>query len=208
MTMKTVATGGILGAVLIVLTGQMAPAAQLQYSANQVTTITNGGETRATNSKIHVGDRKIREDIRSSQGGQMIMIVRMDKKAFYQIDPVRKTALELPFKVSPSQKMMLDDSQNHFVKMGRETVDGTLCDKYEMKDEGKVVGYEWRAVDTGYPVMIRSADGKVVTRLTDFTPGPQPDSLFEVPAGYRTMNMQGFGGAMGHALGNMMPSLP
>lgn len=208
--MKTIATGGILGAVLIFLTGQMAPAAQLQYSANQVTTITNGGETHKTQSRIHVGNRKIREDILSlpSPSRRMIMIVRMDKKVFYQLDPVRKTALELPFKVSPSQKMMLDDSKNRFVKVGRESVDGVPCDKYEMKDKGKVVGYEWRAVDTGYPVMIRSADGKVVTRLTDFTPGPQPDSLFEVPSGYRTMNMQSFGGAMRHAMGGMMPSLP
>ncbi len=206
--MKTVTTGGILGAVLIFLTGQVALAAQLQYSANQVTTITNGGETHVTKSRIHVGDQKIREDILSSPGGQMIMIVRLDKKAFYQINPVHKTALELPFKVSPSQQMMLDDSKNHFVKVGQGTVDGALCDKYEMKDEGKIVGYEWRNVQTGYPAKIRSADGKVVTLLTDFTPGPQPDSLFEIPAGYRTTNLQGFGSALGHALGGMMPSLP
>lgn len=206
--MKTGMTGFWLGTILVLFASGLATAAQPQYSATQVTTVKNGGKVRTMNSRIYVGDRKIREDIKNGQGGRSIMIVRMDKKVVYQIDPVRKTALELPFKVSPSQKMMAGNSKSSFVEVGHEIVGGTLCTKYEMRDNGRVVGYSWRSVKTGYPVMFRSADGKVVTRMHDYTPGPQADSLFEIPAGYRTMNMQGFEKSLGHAFGGMMPSLP
>lgn len=207
--MRRAIMAGLVGiAVLSGFAIRSADAAQLQYSANQVTTVTNDGKTQTTRSRIHVGNQKIREDILSGPAASMIMIVRMDKKVFYQLNPSRKTALELPFKVSASQRMMMDESQNHFRKVGRETVAGTLCDKYEMKDEGKLVGYMWKSVDSQIPVKVRSADGKVVTLLSDFKAGSQPDALFEVPGGYRTMNMQGFGGMMGHGLGGMMHGMP
>ena len=136
------------------------------------------------------------------------MIVRMDESRAWSLNPPRKIALSIPFRVSPTQRMLAGSGKGLPPPSGTERIDGILCDRIDLVENGRPVGTEWRNHKTGFPVRYRSANGQVTTVLSNFKPGSQPAGLFEVPPDYRVLNMEGIGGILGHALGKMAPSLP
>ncbi|MHB1927615.1 MAG: hypothetical protein ACYCRD_10175 [Leptospirillum sp.] len=184
-------------------------AVPFSYSARQVTTIHSGGKTSITQSRVFVSGQKIREELGVENGqAKSVMIVLMDENKAWSLNPARKIAFSIPLKVSSSQRMLSGDGKGLPAPSGTEMVDGVLCDRIDLVENGKPAGTEWRNHKTGYPVMFRSVDGRITTRLSDFVAGPQPAALFAVPAGYRILNLSGMGGVMGNALHKMMPSVP
>lgn len=206
--MKTVRFILLLSLFLLPVQSVLA-AVPFSYSARQVTTIRSGGETSITQSRVFVSGQKIREELGAENGqSKSVMIVLMDENKAWSLDPARKIALSIPLKVSSSQRMLAGDGKGLPAPSGTETVDGVLCDRINLVENGKPAGIEWRNHKTGYPVMFRTVDGRITTRLKDFVAGPQPAALFAVPADYRIMNLSGMGGVLGNALDKMLPSVP
>jgi hypothetical protein len=94
-----------------------------------------------------------------------------------------------------------------FTKTGSETVAGHACDVYSKTERSRVGGGHgtvWIAKNTSEklpPLRVETRDtaagpvkGKI--EFSDFVVGNQPASLFELPAGYRVIDMPAMGGAM------------
>jgi hypothetical protein len=117
----------------------------------------------------------------------------------------------------PEQKMYMEldlsamkqDMQNNLYDpdvrtekefLGSETVDGHPAKKYHVTiiKQGKkeTGGFLWEATDlNNFPVKYQSEDGKTTTVWKNIKRGPIADSLFEVPSGYKKMelNIPGMG---------------
>jgi hypothetical protein len=76
-------------------------------------------------------------------------------------------------------------------EIGRETVAGEATTKYRVTVEGRTI-FIW-ATEDGIPLRMEdeSAEGRFVIELTNLKRGPQPDELFEVPAGVQNMPISG-----------------
>ena len=205
--MKNVWRGAFLLAVILFFSGTLFAAEPFSYSADQTTTVHSGGETSITRSRVFVSGPNLREEI-TGGGGKTVMIVRMEESRAWSLNPPRKIALLIPFRVSPTQRMLAGSGKGLPPPSGTDRIDGILCDRIDLVENGRPVGTEWRNHKTGFPVRYRSANGQVTTVLSNFKPGSQPAGLFEVPPDYRVLNMEGIGGILGHALGKMAPSLP
>jgi hypothetical protein len=84
-------------------------------------------------------------------------------------------------------------------KIGSETVNGHPTTKYEVtaKTDDKVTQiHQWWATDIHFPVKTAAVDGSWSMEYRDIKIGSQPDSLFEVPAGYKKMSIPGMPGDM------------
>ncbi|MCL4461708.1 MAG: DUF4412 domain-containing protein [Nitrospirae bacterium] len=191
------------------LSGTLFAAEPFSYSADQTTTIRSGGETSVTRSRVFVSGENLREEIAGGAGVPMtVMIVRMDQSRAWSLDASRKIALSIPFRMTPSQRMLAGSGKRLPPPSGTDRIDGVLCDRIDLVENGRPAGTEWRNHKTGFPVRYRSANGQVTTELSNFRPGAQPANLFVVPPDYRVFDMKGIGGLLGHALGKMAPSLP
>mgnify|MGYP001594689202 CR=1 FL=1 len=76
--------------------------------------------------------------------------------------------------------------------MGSETIDGHPSTKYEVTakvDDKTMTTYQWLATDINFPVKTAAVDGSWTVEYKDIMLGSQPDSLFELPAGYQKMSM-------------------
>lgn len=88
---------------------------------------------------------------------------------------------------------------------GQETIDGHPCDKCVMT--GKFMGKNvkttvWKAKDLNGMVIKSLSDEGNGMSITNIARGPQPDTLFQAPAGYRRMSMPGGMGDMLKGMGN------
>ncbi|MGH9513188.1 MAG: hypothetical protein ACRD2U_13735 [Terriglobales bacterium] len=75
-------------------------------------------------------------------------------------------------------------------KVGNDTVNGRSAVKYEGSSTDGKTGDVWVDTKLHFLIKMADADGNV-TELRNIREGSQPDSLFEVPAGYQKMEMGG-----------------
>lgn len=155
---------------------------------------------------------KVRDDM--EMGGQkMSMIRRFDLHKFWmimgqgmymEVDPERGS------KQAPQYKLISRE------RVGRETVNGIPTTKYKSvyeSSDGRFGGFTWFTDDNiavkGF--MVSKSNGKKqrfkfeITRLDRRS---QPDSLFEIPAGYRKFNMGGMPGMGMVPQGGTAPGYP
>src|ERR1700694_15838 len=78
-------------------------------------------------------------------------------------------------------------------KAGTETVNGRVCDKWVTTDKNGKTSTAWVDQKLYFPIKVLSAEGATM-ELTNVKEGAHPASTFEVPAGYRKMDL---GGMMG-----------
>lgn len=120
---------------------------------------------------------------------QQIMIMRPDKKIMYSVFPRAKAYTEKPM----SKEELAAASKTYSVdksKLGRETIDGHLCDKstVTLTDEkgAKVTATVWNATDLrGFPVQIQvpEQDTTLVMKFRDVKLAAPDPARFEPPAG-------------------------
>ena len=140
-------------------------------------------------------------------------IVRQDLKVMYMVNTAQKSYLEMPFQgatdvthpLQGDEKLPGEVSRK---ELGREVVDGHPCLKYAITFQhgGRTsVVHHWMAQDIKFPVKVAAADGSWGVEYKNISLGPQPDSLFEVPAGFQKVAMPAMGaGAMpGMGVGGM-----
>lgn len=76
-------------------------------------------------------------------------------------------------------------------KVGTETVNGYLCDKWEFT--GKENQTVWIAQQLHFPIKTVRQDGTTI-EFSNIKQGPQDAGLFQVPAGYTKLDMGAMGG--------------
>lgn len=152
---------------------------------------TSGGQTMT--SKIYMKPDKFRTD---SEAAGSSTIVRKDLNKVWMIMPSQKTYMEMPGVMDESIQTAEEKVKGEISRkeVGSEPVDGHPSTKYEVTarvDGSEVRMYQWWATDISFPVRTAAIDGSWVMEYRDIRTGSQPDSLFEVPAGFKKMNLPG-----------------
>ena len=81
-------------------------------------------------------------------------------------------------------------------KVGTETVNGRVCDKWVGTDKQGHTGTGWIDQKLMYPIKAIGNDGSSWD-MTNIKEGRQDASLFQPPAGYQKMDLSGMMGGMG-----------
>ena len=154
-------------------------------------TIVNNSAGRTVNMKIYMKPDKYRTDMEMAGSAT---IVRKDLNKVWMIMTDQKAYMEMPG-VTDAQTKMAEDKVKGEVsrkEVGSDTVNGHPATKYEVtaKVDDKVMQiYQWWATDINFPVKTAAVDGSWSMEYRDVKIGSQPDSLFEVPAGYKKMSL-------------------
>jgi hypothetical protein len=165
------------------------PIAQ-EFSATIVSK--TGDQTIST--KIYMKPDKYRTD--SEMAGSST-IVRKDLNKVWTIMTSQKTYMEMQGVTDTQTRQIAEEQVKGEVsrkEVGSETVNGHPTTKYEVtaKADGKVMQvYQWWATDINFPVKTAAVDGSWAMEYRDINIGSQPDSLFEIPSGYKKMTIPG-----------------
>jgi len=182
-----------------------------EYSAVMETTA-NGN---TSSGKIYV-----KKDMqRMEMGGQAegtVNIVRKDKGVVWVLMPEEEMYMQMPLTSKQSNPLTSGDKgEVSRVTVGEEEVDGHPCVKEQVTvtdDSGDITNmYEWSAQDLdGMAIKAEALDGSWSYAMRDIEPGPQDDSLFEIPDGYEKMDMGGMmmRGRRGYPSAPGRPSMP
>lgn len=164
-------------------------------------TFTTGDTTFAQT--IYSKPGKTRTEM-NMEGMQIIQIWRMDKQVIWSLMPQQNMAVEMGFgsdqAASPLDQFKQDETTKVEMRLiGRDDVNGVTANRYYISgtDENgtKLDGHVW---NTAQNITVRmrmkntspgSAPEEFNYDLTNLQLRDQPDSLFEVPAGYQVMSM-------------------
>lgn len=156
----------------------------------------NRKSTVVFESKLAIAGNKVRMDMDMSkmmndQTGQspmskMITLSRGDKKTGYTLYPNVKKYLVHDEAGEDEEKPKVEKT-----KVGTETVNGYLCDKYKVtvayKEGAPQEGFIWNAQKLGGMTVrseVENKDFKITTDLKNIVLKTPPASLFELPADY------------------------
>lgn len=160
----------------------------VEFSADIV--MTSKGEVKSS-AIIHFKTDRFRMDMKSP--AEMTTITRIDKNLVWSIMPREKMYMEIPFDLK--NKPMAEEKMEGEIErkqVGAETIDGHPTKKYLItykRGSSKDQMYQWFATDLNFPVKSAAVDGSWSQEYKNIKMGPQPDSLFEVPSGYKKMQM-------------------
>ncbi|MFA5355056.1 MAG: DUF4412 domain-containing protein [Thermodesulfovibrionales bacterium] len=124
----------------------------------------------------------------------MITITRVDKKVVWSIMPKDKLYMEMKFAEDSrkpfTQEKMEGETERKAV--GNETIQGHPTKKYLItysKGNKTEQIYQWWATDIQFPIKTAAVDGSWSSEYRKIKIGPQPDSLFDIPAGFQKIQM-------------------
>ncbi|MBW1721281.1 MAG: DUF4412 domain-containing protein [Deltaproteobacteria bacterium] len=158
--------------------------------------------------KIYVKDRMMRFVLEGN-----VMIFRPDKGVMWVLIEEEKMYMERPIQIQGRMASWTPAIARKARKVGKETVSGLSCTKYEILSEGKKT-YYWISKKIDFPIKIQDVNGSMM--LKDIQIGNLPKRLFELPTGYQKFNMPTMpgmmqGGGMPGGTGGMpggMPGMP
>ena len=160
-----------------------------EFSADTIMT-TEGVKTKG---KIYYKADRFRMDMKDPE--EMITITRIDKKVIWNIMPAEKMYMEMPFtlqnKPTVEDKFEGEIERKH---VGNETIDGHPTKKYLITYKSgnkKEQVYQWWATDINFGIKTAAIDGSWIQEYKNVKIEPQPNSLFELPAGYKKLQMPG-----------------
>jgi len=166
----------------------------------------------AKSGKVYVKGLKVMRE--ETQGRQRhATIIRMDKKLVWILNPADKTYMEIAGAGKEAAAMSSDPKALAALKrlgerkrVGTETVNGYVCDKYAFIYRDKSMGTQYQWVSTRLKVPIRiehkSPRFSMLIEYKNIKEGKVADSIFEIPKGYRKVSVPGLGGMRG------MPGMP
>jgi hypothetical protein len=170
-------------------------AVAIEFSADTV--ITPKGGDKITGKLYYKPDR-FRMEMKAHE--DMIVITRMDKKVAWNIMSAMKMYMEMPFDLK-NRPMVEDKFEGETERklIGSETIDGHPTKKYLItyKSGSRTDQvYQWIATDINFPLKTAATDGAWIQEFRNVRIGSQPNSLFEIPAGYQKMDMPQMPGGM------------
>jgi len=164
-----------------------------QFSADMVTT--NGDVTQT--SKFYSEKPYYRMDM--EEGGQQMFVVVNTKTNITQaFMPSQKMYMEMKSDDIQSAsndvfQSLEEQKKKYETKMvGKETVNGYDCEIYEVMADGSIVTTYWQSAEIEYPIKVVTGENQdMIMELKNIEKGDIDDALFQVPAGYTKMDMQG-----------------
>jgi hypothetical protein len=182
-------------AVLLLLLLVPCLAFATEFSADTITKFQDQGEMHG---KMFFKPDKFRMEMKMH--GDMIMITRIDKKVAWNVMPSEKMYMEMPIDLSKKPRVEEKfEGEIERKQVGTETIDGHPTKKYLITykvDNKQDQVYQWMATDINFPVKTAAVDGSWIQEFKNIKMGSQPDSLFEVPAGYQKIQMPQMPGGM------------
>ncbi|MGE5527816.1 MAG: DUF4412 domain-containing protein [Patescibacteria group bacterium] len=164
------------------------------FSADMVQTV----KKKDTIGKIFVKQNKIRQELVDDKGQATITILRMDKMVVWVLMPADKMYMEIDLAKNKTYQYyvnnpdMIADTED----LGTETVNGYVCQKvqYTYKDKSLGTMVQWFSQRLQFAIKMEMKSRSVTTTIEyrNIVEGPQPDSLFEVPADYEKFAMPSF----------------
>jgi hypothetical protein len=179
-----------------------APGSLKNFSADMETTSAKGSFT----SKVFFKDGKMR--VERTQPRESVNIRRPDKKVVWILNVDRKTYMEIPLNMSKEdiQSKLRDPN----IKTDKEFIANEVVDKHPAKKYHLTItkngkkensGYIWEATDlSNFVVKYQSEDKKTTIIWKDIKKGGVADSLFELPAGYKKIDMPAVPGMSGNRI--------
>ena len=175
-----------------------------QFSADMTMTSPRQHEQMA--GKMFFDKGKMRMDM-NTHGQNMSMISDSATQTSYMIMHAQRMYMEIHGTRSPmgrgpqmpdvkqfSENPCASEKNTTCRKVGTETVNGRVCDKWEFTSTNASENRTaWIDQKTHIPIKTVNADGTTM-EFTNFKEGPQDASHFEVPAGYQKMDMGMMGG--------------
>lgn len=164
-----------------------------QFTADMVTT---EGDVSRTG-KFYVENPFYRMDMEEN-GQQMFVVVNNETKTTKVFMPSEKMYMEMK---SDDMKSLSNDvfqsleaqKEKYETKLiGKETVNGYECEKYQVMMDGSPVSTYWQSSEIEYPIKVVSGQNQnMVMELKNIEKGDVDDAMFKVPAGYTKMEMPG-----------------
>jgi hypothetical protein len=188
------------------------PPPTAEYSADQLMETEHG---RIPSKVWHAKDKERRE--MEMGGHKTTTIMRLDKKVTWTLMPEQQMYMETAFGEAPKGPGAQAEVPAYDVEQtpaGEEVVNGITCKKTKVimtdrKSGAKLGGFFWTSPEN----ILVKADAvaknegqktRFKLELTNLKVGPQPEELFEVPAGYSKFEMPGMGDAMKGMMKGMM----
>lgn len=175
-------------AVIVVSLVVAAACVAAEFSAD--TFDKSGGIT--STGKLYVKGESVRREITRGTMHR-VTIYQADKKVAYMLDPSKKTYAEISAAMSPQETAQMKKYAKELGTrklVGTETVNGQLCDKYLYTFKNKAMGtqYQWVSKKLKWPIKVESKPN-FLTECRNIKVGGVPDSVFEVPKGYKKVAM-------------------
>ena len=180
----------VIVAVIFVLSGSSIAA---EFSADLL--LKQGGETMT--GKVYVKGDKTRQEF-VQQGQKQITIVRPDKGLMWVLMPAEKIYMEMSSEEGAAYDPQLDQNIKNKAEMkllGKETVNGYVCDKYQYiyHDTSMGTATQWISKKLNYPIKTeyQSSSGYMLTEYKNIKEGNVQNSLFDVPGDYMLLSVPG-----------------
>jgi outer membrane lipoprotein-sorting protein len=162
-------------------------------------TIVSTAAGKTSTMKVYMKPNKFRSDIESAGSST---IVRKDLNKVWMVMIPQKTYMEMEGVKEEQIKAAEEKVKGEVSRkaVGSETIDGHPSTKYEVTAkvaDKEMKMYQWWTTDINFPVKTAAIDGSWAMEYRDIKIGSQPDSLFEVPAGYKKMTVPGMPPGMG-----------
>ncbi|HEX6879704.1 MAG TPA: DUF4412 domain-containing protein [Terriglobales bacterium] len=185
----------VLGTIAAI--GQAAPA---QFSADMVMHSPRGNNM---NGKFFFGGTRTRTDMTMPDGGSMSTITNVPEKKVFIVMHQRRMYMEHDVNQAammgrgPRTPEIKEYDPNNpcsnmegttCKKVGAETVNGRNCEKWEFSKNGQLEETKWIDRKLRVPIKTVREDGTTY-EFQNLKEEAQPDSVFEIPAGYQKMDM-------------------
>jgi len=191
LTSKT----AVLATVLLACTAAGAQMHNPSFAADQVQVMGK----RTTTSKVYSSEKAVRIE-KEEKGKQSITIMHLDRKAVWVLNPEQKTYMDMGG-IGAAGAEMASSMEGATVQrdpLGSEQVGAYHCDKFHVQTtyEGHVYkSLEWDAKELdGFPVRQADEKGSWSKEYQNVKLGPQDPSLFEIPPGYKKLDLGGLFG--------------
>jgi hypothetical protein len=158
-------------------------------------------ENLQSNSSTHMwsdGNGKIRSES-NINGVNHVSIMDLNSKVMYSISDQTKTIMKMPLKNPPGQP----DPSAQWQEIGTKVIDGHPCHGKRATMNGAAIEL-WTGDDTNCTVLMTN-NGKPVQKLKSWSATVPNASMFNLPSGYKTVDMSNMMNGMG-AGGNFDPA--
>jgi hypothetical protein len=164
-----------------------------EFSADLL--LKQAGET--ITGKVYVKEDKTRQEF-VQQGQKQITILRPDKGVTWVLMPAEKIYMEMSSQEGAAYDPQLDPNikdKAEIKLLGKETVNGYACDKYQYTYHDTSMGAltQWVAKKLNYAIKseYKTPSGDMLIEYKNIQDGNVQDSLFEVPGDYMLMSVPG-----------------
>jgi hypothetical protein len=183
------ALAGLLGAALLALTGTEATAQRNAPTRDHAVTYRMQHEGRTAEMRVHYSAATRRQRVEMVDAG-VAMIHDLPGRRMLMLNEQARVAMQLPVTASQGQAILAIPDDMTLTQLGAETIAGHRCTAYRATQRGVERG---TVCTTEEGILLKADltqnDRRGVMEATAVTLADQPASLFEVPAGWQTVEM-------------------